>query len=680
MRKIGFGSARHAILTEPYFLVTFAPLARGPASDASDAQASTHLFDRIRMSKQSIIGLVLMFLVLLGFSYWQTSKMDKQRQAVAEQQALLPETDTLTAEANLPDSESPRNQSPQTAQTDMAHPFVTAMDGTERHFVIENEVFTIDFNNLGGRIAGIRLKDYLTYQKTDLVLFNESLSDFYLQFFANNRSVRTDRCFFDCLLPEKTSVSGDDSLQVRMRLHPTLPGADQTPVSDSNRYIEFVYTVYGNQYMMGFEVNFVQMQNLIAANTSFVDLVWKARLEQYEKALQMESMNTAVYYKPANDKVRYLKETRDDEKSLTTPSKWISFKQQFFSVSLIADAYFASADIKNFTRKNAPAGYLKDLEALIGLPYDGKTEQGIGMRIYAGPNKYRTLRDYDLDLERQIPLGWSFFLMQWINRVAVIPTFDFLESKGLHYGLIILILTILLKIVIFPLTYKSYASSAKMRVIQPEVAEINKKYPKPEQAMEKQRATMNLYKKAGISPLSGCIPMLLQFPIVLAMFRFFPASIELRQKSFLWASDLSSYDSIADLPFNIPFYGSHISLFALLMAASNLLYTHMTMKQQAQNNQMPGMKFMMYFMPVMLLCFLNSYASGLNYYYCLSMFITFLQMFFIRRMINDEKVLARIQENKKKPVKKSKFQIRLEEMARRQQEIARQQAQQQKRK
>ncbi len=301
------------------------------------------------------------------------------------------------------------------------------------------------------------------------------------------------------------------------------------------------------------------------------------------------------------------------------------------------------------------------------------------MRIYAGPNKYRTLREFDLDLERQIPLGWSFFLMQWINRVAVIPVFDFLESKGLHYGLIILILTILLKIVIFPLTFKSYVSSAKMRVIQPEVSEINKKYPKPEQAMDKQRAVMSLYKKAGISPLSGCIPMLLQFPIVLAMFRFLPASIELRQKSFLWADDLSAYDSVWDFSFNIPFYGNHVSLFALLMAATNLLYTHMTMKQQAQSNQMPGMKFMMYFMPVMLLCFLNSYASGLNYYYCLSMFITFLQMFIIRRVIDDKKVLARIQENKKKPVKKSKFQQRLEEMARRQQEIARQQSGQRRR-
>lgn len=631
------------------------------------------------MSKQSIIGLVLMFLVLLGFSYWQTNKMSKERQQLAEQMAdeTAASSDTVASDTLnvLPDTQ-PETASPEKKpenEIDQANPFSYSLQGEDRYFELENEVFRLRFLNKGGRIAGITLKDYLTYQKEDLVLFDERLSDFYLQFFANNRSIRTDRCYFECLMPQAAQVSGSDSLEVRMRLYPN------QAVSEKNSYIEFAYTIYGNSYKMGFDVRFSGMQNLIAANTSFIDLVWNARLEQLEKSLQMESMNTAVYYKPLNDKVRYLKETRDDAKSLTTPTRWISFKQQFFSVSLIADKDFPSAEIRNYTQKTAPAGYLKDLQAVIGLPYEGAAQQEIGMALYAGPNKYRILRSFDLDLERQIPLGWSFFLMQWINRGAVIPVFDFLESKGLHYGLIILILTILLKIVLFPLTYKSYASSAKMRVLQPEVAEINKKYPKPEQAMDKQRATMALYKKAGASPMSGCIPMLLQFPIVLAMFRFLPASIELRQKSFLWADDLSAYDSVLNLPFNIPFYGDHISLFALLMALSNLLYTHMTMKQQAQTNQMPGMKFMMYFMPVMLLCFLNSYASGLNYYYCLSMLITFLQMFFIRRMIDDKKVLAKIQENKKKPVKKSKFQQRLEEMAKRQQEIARQQAQQRRR-
>lgn len=637
------------------------------------------------MSKQSIIGLILMFLVLLGFSYWQTSKMQKEREAQAGQTAreMAEQAGRQTGSAEFPASSETTADSAVSSRKkkiDAGNPFSLAAQGEERHFTLENDVFKLDFNNRGGRIAGITLKEYLTYQKEDLVLFNEAKSDFYLQFFARNRAIRTDHYYFECIAPEKSVISGSDSAVVRMRLYPTQSdSAGPGSVFDKNRYIEFVYTVYGDQYMMGFDMNFVNTQDLVAANTNFLDLVWKARLDQLEKARQMESMNTAVYYKPTADKVRYLKETKDDEENLSTSSKWISFKQQFFSVTLVADQEFSSAEIRNFTRKSAEPGYLKDLEATIGIPYAGSSDQHIGMRMYAGPNKFRILRDYHLDLERQIPLGWSFFLMQWINRVAVIPVFDFLEAKGLNYGLIILILTILLKIVIFPLTFKSYISSAKMRVIQPEVNELNKKYPKPEQAMDKQKAMMSLYKKAGISPMSGCIPMLLQFPILLAMFRFFPASIELRQQPFLWADDLSSYDSIANLPFNIPFYGAHVSLFALLMAVSNLFYTRMTMKQQASSNQMPGMKFMMYFMPIMLLGFLNSYSAALNYYYFLSTIITFLQMFIIRKMINDDKVLAQIQENKKKPVKKSKFQMRLEEMARRQQEIARQQAQQQRR-
>lgn len=633
------------------------------------------------MSKQSIIGLILMFLVLLGFSYWQTSKMQKEREAKAGQTAreMAEQADKQAAEFPVSAEQAADSAvSAKEKKIDAGNPFALATQGEEKHFTLENDVFKLDFNNRGGRIAGVTLKEYLTYRKEDLVLFKEAKSDFYLQFFARNRAIRTDHCYFECLAPEKSVISGSDSAVVRMRLYPsTADSAGSGAVFDKSRYIEFVYTVYGDQYMMGFDMNFVNTQDLIAANTNFLDLVWKARLEQLEKARQMESMNTAVYYKPTADKVRYLKETKDDEENLSTSSKWISFKQQFFCVSLIADQEFSSAEIRNFTRKTAEPDYLKDLEATIGIPYDGASDQHIGMRMYAGPNKYRILRDYHLDLERQIPLGWSFFLMQWINQVAVIPVFDFLEAKGLNYGLIILILTILLKIVISPLTFKSYISSAKMRVIQPEVNELNKKYPKPEQAMDKQKAMMALYKKAGISPMAGCIPMLLQFPILLAMFRFFPASIELRQQPFLWADDLSSYDSIANLPFNIPFYGSHISLFALLMAVSNLFYTRMTMKQQASSNQMPGMKFMMYFMPIMLLGFLNSYSAALNYYYFLSTIFTFLQMFIIRKMINDDKVLAQIQENKKKPVKKSKFQMRLEEMARRQQEIARQQAQQQ---
>jgi len=285
------------------------------------------------------------------------------------------------------------------------------------------------------------------------------------------------------------------------------------------------------------------------------------------------------------------------------------------------------------------------------------------MSFYLGPNKYNTLRKFHLDLERQVPLGWSFSPLAWINIYAVIPVFDWLGGYGWNYGIVILILTILLKIVLFPIAYKTYKSSAKMRVLKPEVDELSKKFPKAEDAMKKQQATMALYKKAGVNPMAGCVPMLLQFPILIAMFRFFPSSIELRQQSFLWAHDLSSYDSVLNLPFDIPFYGAHVSLFTLLMTISTIFYTKLNNDMMGSTNQMPGMKTMMYLMPIMFLGMFNNFASGLSYYYLLANLLTFAQMYLIRKTINEDKIHLQIQENKKKPVKVSKFQERLEAMA-----------------
>jgi YidC/Oxa1 family membrane protein insertase len=300
----------------------------------------------------------------------------------------------------------------------------------------------------------------------------------------------------------------------------------------------------------------------------------------------------------------------------------------------------------------------------VGIPYAGVADEAIGMSLYFGPNKYNILRKYKLDLERQIPLGWSFFLMQWINRFAVLPVFNFLGSFGWNYGIVILVLTILLKTVLYPVAYKTYLSSAKMRLLKPEVDEISQKYPKKEDAMKKQQATMAMYKKAGVNPMSGCIPVLLQMPILIAMFRFFPASIELRQEAFLWANDLSTYDSVLSLPFTIPFYGDHVSLFCLLMTISTIIYTYMNNQMMGSGaQQMPGMKTMMYLMPIMFLGIFNSYSSGLSYYYLLVNLITFAQMYIFRWFIDEDKLHKKIQENKLKPVKVSGFQKRLEDMA-----------------
>ena len=299
----------------------------------------------------------------------------------------------------------------------------------------------------------------------------------------------------------------------------------------------------------------------------------------------------------------------------------------------------------------------------LDVPVQGFDASKTDLRFYFGPNDYNILRSYDLELERQIPLGWSFFLLQWINRFAVIPVFTWLGSYGWNYGIVILMLTIMLKIVLFPIAYKTYRSTAKMRVLKPEIDEISKKFPKKEDSMKKQQATMALYKKAGLNPMAGCVPMLLQFPILIALFRFFPSSIELRQQSFLWAHDLSSYDSIATLPFEIPFYGDHVSLFTLLMTVSTIIYTWMNNQMMSSTQQMPGMKTMMYLMPIMFLGIFNNYASGLSYYYFLANVITFGQMFVIRRTINEDKIYKKLQENKKKPKKQSGFAKRLEDAA-----------------
>ena len=301
------------------------------------------------------------------------------------------------------------------------------------------------------------------------------------------------------------------------------------------------------------------------------------------------------------------------------------------------------------------------MESRMLLGYDReKPATTYSMDFFFGPNKYNVVKKYDIDLERTIPLGWGFFLMQWVNRFVIIPVFDFLVGYGLNYGLIILILTLLVKLVLFPLAYKSFSSTAKMRVLQPEINKINEKYPKQDQMLQKQQAVQQLYKRAGINPMAGCLPMLIQFPILIAMFRFFPSSIELRQQPFLWADDLSTYDSILNLPFNIPFAGNHISLFCVLMTIAQLLYTKMTMNQQAQTQTMPGMKLMMYGMPIMMFFILNNFSAALNYYYLLSLFISVLQMFIIRKTINEQKILERLKQNSKKPMKKSKWQQRME--------------------
>jgi len=545
--------------------------------------------------------------------------------------------------------------------------FTAASQGEDAYYTIENDLIKVELSAKGGRVFSVELKDYVTFDSLPLLLIDSDTTLFGLEFFTSNRRIFTNDFYFHAYVNGQPYQGGQsltagegESIELSMRLYTS----DKSGTANPNQYIEYVYGISGNDYMVDFQINLIGMRDVISATGNLIDLTWQVHTRRQEKAVDRFNAPT-VFYKFNNGEVDYLSEGSDDEESFTDKLKWVSFKQHFFSAVILADEYFVNPVLRTYTDPMPGSErYLKTMSAKIGIPYQGLAEERNTYRFFFGPNKYQVVRAYGEDLERQIPLGWSFFLMQWINRYAVIPVFDFLGTLGWNYGIIILILTILLKLVLFPITYKTYKSQAKMRALKPEVDEISKKFPKKEDAMKKQQATMALYKKAGVNPMAGCVPMLLQMPILLAMFRFFPSSIELRQQSFLWATDLSSYDSILELPFEIPFYGDHVSLFTLLMTVSTIIYTRMNNQMMASGSQqMPGMKTMMYLMPIMFLGIFNNYASALSYYYLLANLITFGQMFLIRRSIDEEKIYKKLQENKKKPVKKSGFQKRLEDAA-----------------
>ncbi|MCX6272039.1 MAG: membrane protein insertase YidC [Bacteroidetes bacterium] len=631
------------------------------------------------MDRNSVIGVVIIFLIIIGSFYWMTpSESERQTQRHYQDSIVKAEqtrqelsmaarkAETTKDTTAVSDTVSKENETNNILR-DKFGSFSNSSQGKERFITLQSDLLAITISCKGGGIRKVELTNYKTFDKKPLVLYFSDTSMVGFTFFSNNRALNTRGLYFQPNWPDNKwknkdtlKVSGNDSVSFSMRLYPD--AADSS--FDRSKFIEYKYTLKGNDYMTGFFLGFSGMKEVLAGNMDYVNLEWSMHMKQLEKSLTNEKNVTTIYYKYLSDNVDYLSETKYQTKSLKTKVKWISFKQQFFSATLIADGSFGAAEITSYDNKDTNR-YLKSLSAAIGFPInlDVKSSQ-VPMKFYFGPNKYKIFRSYGLDMERQIPLGWSFFLLAWINKYAVIPVFDFLSSFSLNYGIIILILTILLKIVLFPIAYKTYMSSAKMKVLKPEVEEITKKFPKKEDALKKQQATMDLYKRAGINPMSGCFPMLLQLPILIAMFRFFPASIELRQQPFLWATDLSSYDSIFSLPFNIPFYGDHVSLFCLLMTISTLIYTKLSNDMMSSSSQqMPGMKTMMYLMPIMFLGFFNSYSSGLSYYYLLANLITFAQMYIFRKVVNEEKIHATIQENKKKPVKKSGFQKRLEEMA-----------------
>ena len=639
------------------------------------------------MDKKSIIGIAVVAVLFLGFAYFNSQQQKEYLEQKAAYEAYVdsvaaaaraaaPVADSLASgngvQAEVAAAEAAAAVRERQVET-LGESLTAAREAEAEEFIVENDVMAVLFSTRGGQIKGVTLKDYTQYgprgkRDRKIEMMDPATARFGLSFYLKNGLKNVPVYTLDYVFTAQPVVGeADGAKSVVMRL-PVAEGA----------YLEYRYLIYDTEalerdYLVDFDVRLVNMAPEMANQTQ-IQIDWANTTFQNEKGFQNENMYTTLSYRfPDETSIEELGMSEGAKsKNISTQVNWVAFKQQFFSSVFIAPDNVSYANLA-FDTAAPESSLLKTFTAQMGVPYTPQTE-GYDFAFYFGPNKYSILKKIgepggaDIYLERLVPLGWGIF--GWVNRWCVIPVFDFLRNYIGSFGIIIFILVLLVKLVISPLTYKSYVSMAKMRLVKPQIDELAKKYPKPEDAMKKQQATMELYKKAGINPMGGCIPMLIQMPILIAMFRFFPASIELREQPFLWADDLSSYDSIVNLPFSIPFYGDHVSLFALLMAVSLFGYSWFNYQQTASSQpQMAGMKFMMvYMMPIMMLFWFNSYSSGLCYYYLLSNIFTIGQTLVIRRMVDDNKIHAIMQANaaKKSKGKKSKFQQRYEELMRQQ--------------
>ena len=535
-----------------------------------------------------------------------------------------------------------------------------AVSGEEQFITRENGKIEVVFSTRGGQPYSVRVKDYTNYDKSDLYLFKDGAGQLGFVVYA---PTAVDTRKFNFQYVEEAS----DDHTVVMRL----------PFSGGG-YIEQRYTLSEDAYTVDEQLSFVGMSGLIPRNVLSMDVDFNVTMPRMEKGYKNETQYSRLnYYFPGEKKPENIGNGRSGSKRFDNRIEWFSFQQQFFSVIMRAPQGFSSGEFQlNFVPKDDPSHNLMTAGAAMRADFTpGSDEIHIPFEFYFGPNHFQTLKAYDHKYEKTIPLGG--WLVGWFTRFVIIPLFNWLHKYILNFGLIILLMTVFIKIVVLPFAFKSYSSSAKMQAVKPEIDKINAKYPKQEDAMKKQQATMDLYKRAGISPMGGCLPMLLQFPILWAMFRFFPASIELRQQPFLWADDLSAYDSIIDFGHRIPLLGDHISLFALLMAVSMWFYSKMTTANQTASNDpnAQSMKFMsLWMMPIMMYFICNSLSSGLSYYYLLSNLITMGETFVIKKwFVHPDEILAKVKASEGKPVQKSKWQLRLEEAQRLQQQQLREQ-------
>ena len=636
------------------------------------------------MDKNTWIGFLLIAAIIVGFSMINRPSKEEmaERQRINDSIALARqmawEAEQVSAAINEQQSAVSDQQSAVSEQQSAEEladrlqaaygDFAVSAQGNEDFTTLENERVRLTFTTKGGRLYRAELKEYKAYGDTvnDLHLFTGEESNLaFTLITANNRIISTQNLYYE-------PIKKDSVLTMRLK------------TAQEDAYLDFVYTLPSNEYMWHFDIVPHNMERVLAQNVSTVEMQWKQKVPQQEKGRKFEERYSQLQYMDISGDVDNLSEQKSSRKKEAGRLRWIAYKDQFFSTVLISEDGFNSSELES-EPQNKYSGYIKEYNTTTALNFDMR--EPIRLRYYTGPNHYNTLKAYDeglesnqkLKLKSLVPLGWK--IVAWVNVILVIPMFDLFTSWGLSIGLIILLMTIVIKLIILPFVFKSYQSTAKMRVLKPQIDEINAKFP-PEKMQERQQATMALYQKAGVSPMSGCLPMLLQMPVVMAMFWFFPTAIELRGKSFLWADDLSTYDSIISWSTPIWGIGDHLSLFCILFTIVNVAYTYITMQTQATGNDpsQKMMKWMMYLMPVMFFFIFNDYAAGLSYYYLLALFFSILQTMIFRWTTDDQKILAEMEANAKKKASakpQSGLAARLQKMQQEQLKQAREQARQQ---
>lgn len=613
------------------------------------------------MDKNTWIGFLLIAAIIVGFTMLNRPSKEELAERQRVQDSISAARQAMVEAQRIADSIT---LSMDTA-TASAQEKIEESKPEEQWTTLQNDHLRLTISSYGGAIQRAELLDYHAAGDTvnPLCLFRADESSFGLTLITiNNRILHTSNLIF-------TPVETGDPRKAIMRL----------PGTSEEAWLDFVYEL-SDDYMVHLALVPHNMQNELAQNVNSLELQWRQLIPQHEQGRKFEERYAQLQYMLTGGEMEKLSESKDDSEKESARVKWIGYKDQFFSSVLIADDAFSSS-VFTSTVQSKHSGYIKEYTTHTSVPFDLNGRTQTGFRFYLGPNHYHTLKAYDdgvarderLRLNKLVPLGWK--IVSWINTALVIPMFDLFTGWGLHIGIVILLMTIVIKLIILPFVFVSYKSSAKMRALRPQIEAINEKYP-AEKMQERQQATMELYRQAGVSPMSGCLPMLFQFPVLMAMFWFLPTAIELRGKSLWWAEDLSTYDAIFHWNFNIPLLGDHLSLFCLLMTIANFGYTFITMQSQATDPNMKFMKYMMYAMPLMFLFIFNDYAAGLSYYYLLSLFITILQTMIFRWALDDEKMLKEMEENKKKKAgkKKSGFMERLEAMQREQQKLARERA------